>query len=206
MQWKLRLANLQQQLSRSIRMNWFLNNVPSQWRVAYGVIFTAIIMTVIYDYGWQIGLPLSLRNLSGLILFACIMFGAAASYVGARIYGSDYSQAIKISVIVPVIWHIKEMIVAMGFYGFGAGLYAGLQGPYLFYYGIIFMITGVFHLVYQVTLKCQKKPSDKLFKSTALLFLPMFTLGGLEGGVMMVFGFDLFVFQGFLTGYRAFIM
>ena len=187
-------------------MNWFLKNVPGHWRVALIVIVTAIIMTVIYDNGWKVGLPLALRNLSGLILFTCIMFGAGAAYVGARIYGRNYSQAIKIGLVVPVIWHIKEMIVAMGFYGFSAGLYAGIQGPYLFYYGIMCVVIAVFHLVYQIIRKCQKKPSDKLFKTTVLLFLPLLILGGLEGTVMLIFGFDLFVFQGFLTGYRAFIM
>lgn len=187
-------------------MNHLLTNIPAQWRVAFGIIATAIVMTIIYDYGWQVGLPLGLRNLSGLILFACIMFGAGAAYVGARIYGSTYKQAIKIALFVPLIWHIKEMIVTMGFYGFSAGLYSGIQGPYLFYYAIMCMVIAVFHLCYQLILKFQQKPSDKLFKSTSLLFLPMFILGGLESTVMLVFGFDLFVFQGFLTGYRAFIM
>jgi len=204
--WKLRLANLKLQQSRSISMNWFLNNVPSQWRVAFAVLVTAILMTVIYDYGWQIGLSLALRNLSGLILFGCIMFGAGAAYIGARIYGSSYAQAIKIALVIPVIWHIKEILVAMGFYGFGAGLYAGLQGPYLFYFGIMFMVIGAFNFIYQLVLRYQKKAGDKLFKSTALLFLPLITLIAFEGIGLAVFNFDLFIFQGFLTGYRAFIM
>ncbi|WP_114325734.1 hypothetical protein [Candidatus Colwellia aromaticivorans] len=187
-------------------MKWFLNNVPSQWRIAFAVVVTAIMMTVIYDYGWQIGLPLALRNLSGLILFSCIMLGAGAAYIGARVYGSNYAQAIKIALVTPVIWHIKEMIVCMGFYGFAAGLYSGIQGPYLFYYCIVFMLMGACHLLYQISLRLQKKSGDKIIKSTALFFIPMLVIGGLEGTVMLVFGFDLFVFQGFLTGYRAFIM
>ncbi|WP_286272875.1 hypothetical protein [Thalassotalea hakodatensis] len=187
-------------------MNFILKNIPSQWRVAYGVIFTAIIMTVIYDYGWHIDLPLALRNLSGLILFTCIMFGAGISYVGARINGSDFSQAIKIGLIVPFIWYIKEIMVAMNFYGFAAGLYAGLQGPYLFYFGMMFMMIAMFNLFYQLTLKILKKPSDKLLKPTVLLFLPTLVLGGVEGIGLAVFGVDVLVFQGFLAGYRTFIL
>jgi len=187
-------------------MNQLLNNIPAQWRVAFGILFTAIIMTIIYDYGWQVGLPLAIRNLSGLILFSCIMFGAGAAYVGARIYGSSYRQAIKIALFIPLIWHIKEMVVTMGFYGFAAGLYSGIQGPYLFYYAIMCMVIAIFHLCYQLVLKFSHKTTDKIFKTTSILFIPMFTLSSLEMIGLFVFGVDIFVFQGFLAGYRTFIM
>ncbi len=180
--------------------------IPAQWRVAVGIIVTATLMTIIYDYGWQIGLPLALRNLSGLVLFFCIMFGAGTAYVCARLYGSSYAQGLKIGLCVPLVWYIKEILVAMNFYGFAAGLYAGLQGPYLFYFGIIFMLIGIFNLIYQLTLKLLNKPSEKLFKATALSLLPTFVLGGIEGIGLAVFGVDVLVFQGFLAGYRTFIL
>jgi len=187
-------------------MKNILMNIPAQWRVTVGIIFIAIIMTVIYDYSWQVDFPLTLRNLSGLILFTCIMFGAGVAYIAARIYGSSFSKAVKISITVPIIWYIKEIIVAMNFYGFAAGIYAGLQGPYLFYFGIMFMMIGIFNLCYQVTLKLIKKPSEKLLKPTGLLLLPMFVLGGIEGIGLAVFGVDVLVFQGFLAGYRTIIL
>lgn len=187
-------------------MKNILTNIPAQWRVAVGIIVTAIIMTVIYDYSWKIDFPLVLRNLSGLLLFACIMFGAGFAYVAARMYGSSYSKAVKISLTVPIVWYIKEIIVAMNFYGFAAGLYSGLQGPYLFYFGLMFLVIGIFNFIYQITLKLLKKPSEKLFKPTALMLLPTFVLGGIEMIGLAVFGVDVLVFQGFLAGYRTFIL
>lgn len=187
-------------------MNFLLNNIPAQWRVACSVIVTAIIMTIIYDYGWQVGIPLEVRNLSGLILFACIMFGAGVTYIGARIAGGSYNQGIKIAMCVPLVWYVKEIIVAMNFYGFFAGLYSGIQGPYLFYFGLMFLVIGIFNLIYQLILKTLKKPSEKLFKPTALCLLPTLALGGIEGIGLAVFGVDVLVFQGFLAGYRTFIL
>ena len=184
-------------------MNWLSNYILPQWRVAAGVLVLGVVMTLIYDLGWQLGLPLILRNLAGLILFGCIMLGCGVAYVGARVYGASYGQAIKIGLVIPVIWHLKEISLAIGVYGFGPGLYAGLHGPYLFYYGMMFMVMGVAHLLYQIVLRCLAQPGDPMIKSTLLFTLPFMIVGGLEGVVMAVFGFDLFVFQGFLAGYRA---
>jgi hypothetical protein len=180
--------------------------ISPQWLGSVVVIVIAVLATLGYDLGWQLGLPLWLRNLFGLILFFCIMLGCGIGYISARCFGAGIKKSVKIALLAPALWHLKEMLVAANIYGLAQGFYIGLQGPYLFYYCSMMMVMGVSHFLYESS--CRLKTSHyqaKLF-STGYFFLPMLIVGGLEGGFMAVFGFDLFVFQGFLAGYKTLFM
>ena len=180
--------------------------IAPQWRWACIVILIAIFMTLGYDLGWKFGLPLSIRNFLGLILFACIMFGCGVAYIGSRLAGASIGTSAKIGLTPPVLWHVKEMIMAANIYGVGQGVYSGLQGPYLFYFCLMFIVMGICHLLTDVYQRFRKPEFNAQLLSTGYFFLPLLVIGGLEGVVNALFGFDIFVFQGFLAGYKTLFM
>ncbi len=187
-------------------MKTVIQMIPSQWIGSLVVVLVGVLATLAYDLGWQIGMPLEIRNLFGLVLFFCIMLGCGAGYIAARAFGAGIKKSMTIALVVPVLWHIKEMLVAANIYGLGQGVYAGLQGPYLFYYCLAFIVMGVSHLLYETWCRLQSPGYKAQFFATGYFFLPFLVIGGLEGIVQALLGFDLFVFQGFLAGYKTLFM
>lgn len=187
-------------------MRWFANKIDTQWRVSLGLLSLGIIMTLIYGSGWRVGLPVELRNLSGLVLFFCIMLGAGVSYIGARFNGAAPLRATKIAMLIPVVWHLKEIWAASQIFGFAEGIYAGLQGFYLFYYCLMLMIMGLSHLGCELYYKVSIPNNQRMWRCTGNFFWPILVLVGIEGIGEGLFGFEIFFFQGFNTGYRALFM
>jgi len=182
-------------------MTWIKQRITPRYYTALAVLSVAVLMTLVYDHGWKFGLPLGLRNLAGVVLFSCIMLGCGLAYLGARMGGATTLTAAQIGLLVPLVWHMKEMWVAGSIYGVGAGLYAGLQGPYLFYYCLMGVVMGLSHLFYELVQMLKGREAKPI--SAWVFFLPLLLIGGLEGLVQALWGYDIFVFQGFLAGYSA---
>ncbi|MDE0951156.1 MAG: hypothetical protein OSA45_07790 [Halioglobus sp.] len=172
-------------------------------RFGYPVLATllvAVLATLVYDYAWIWGVPLWLRNATGLLLFSCIMLSPAWVYGLSRLSGATWGRAVRLALVLPVLWHIKEIIAACKIFGIGPGIYTGLQGPYLFYYGLCFLAMGLGHLL--VSLFWHERSGASVWR-TPLFLLPLITLGSVEGLGFALFKYDLLFFQGFLAGYRA---
>ncbi len=172
-------------------------------RDSYPVAFTllvAVLATLAYDYAWRLGAPLWLRNGTGLLLFSCIMLSPLWVYPIGRVLGAPLGRAVRLALVLPVVWHLKEMLVATTIFGLGPGLYTGLQGPYLFYYGLSFGAMGVGHLL--LGLFAGAGLGISAWRAP-LFLLPVLALGSLEGLGFALFNYDLLVFQGFLAGYNA---
>jgi hypothetical protein len=167
---------------------------------AAATLLVAVLATLVYDYAWRLGAPLRLRNGAGLLLFTCIMLSPAWVYALSRLRGASWGRAVRWALLLPVLWHIKEMLAASSIFGIGPGLYTGLQGPYLFYYCLTFVAMGLGHLL--LGLFWRKRCSASIWR-TPLFLLPLVFLGGLEGLGFALFNYDLLVFQGFLAGYSA---
>jgi len=180
--------------------------IDPRWRFSVGVLLLAVLVSLIYGDGWRFDLPLALRNLTGLVLFACIMFGAGVAYIGARLYGAMPWQATKIALLFPVLWHLKEMWLVIEIYGVGPGIYAGLQGFYPFYYGLIFVVMGVAHLGFELYRKITGSGEPALWCCGGYFFLPLLVVAGLEALGLLLLGIDAFFFEGYLAGYRALFM
>ena len=187
-------------------MKWFANRIDPRWRISLGVLLLGVAMTLIYSFGWRFGLPVELRNYAGVVLFACIILGAGAGYAGARLTGAEPLQATKIGLLLPVLWHLKEMWAAGEIYGVGAGIYAGFQGFYLAYYCLIFMVMGVAHLGCELYSKISGQSDRRLWGCSGYFFLPLLVFCSMEGLGLLLFSFDIFLFQGFLAGYRVLFM
>ncbi len=187
-------------------MKWLLNTIDPRWRISLGVLLLAVVMSLIYSFGWRFGLPVGLRNYAGLVLFACIILGAGAGYTGARLSGAAPWQATKIGLLLPVLWHLKEMWAAAEIYGIGAGIYAGFQGVYLAYYCLVFVVMGVAHLGCALHGKIAAAGDRGQWRSSGYFFLPLLVVCGIEGLGLWLFGYDVFLFQGFLAGYRVLFM
>ncbi|NIB38600.1 hypothetical protein HBA55_03330 [Pseudomaricurvus alkylphenolicus] len=174
--------------------------IQPQWRTAMVLLVTAIVMTLVYDFG--LALPVILRNTAGVILFGCIILGAGVSYIGARMKGSSPLQATKIGLLLPVLWHLKEIWMAGQIFGLAAGIYAGLQGFYLFYYALMFLVMGAAHLCCELYYLLGNKEQSCSWGVSGYFLLPMLLLCALEWLGWMLTGLDIFMFQGFLQGYR----
>lgn len=187
-------------------MNWLTKMIASRWLLSLSILFLSVVMTLIYDFGWRFGLPVEIRNYVGLILFLCIMVGAGGGYAGARVNGAEPWQAIKIGLLVPVIWHLKEIWMASEIFGFGAGIYAGLQGFYIAYYCLIFFVMGIVHFSYELYRKLVVRNERNWLRCTGYFFFPLVLICSIEAIALMFFGLDLFLFQGFLKVYRIIFM
>jgi uncharacterized membrane protein len=178
--------------------------ISPRWRVAVGILLLGILMTLLYDFA--LALPIGLRNLAGVILFACIMLGAGFSYFGARWAGASPGQATKVSLLLPVLWHLKEIWMAGKIFGFSAGVYAGLQGFYLFYYALIFLVIFVAHLLCELINRMRKSNDNSSWLYAGYFLIPMVTICLLEWVGWLLTGKDIFMFQGYLGGYRYLFM
>jgi len=187
-------------------MTWLVKMIDPRWHLSIGVLLLAVLVSLVYGDGWRFDLPLALRNVTGLVLFTCIMFGAGVAYVGARLNGAMPWQATKIGLLVPVIWHIKEMWLVIEIYGFGPGVYSGLQGFYPFYYGLIFVVMGVAHLGCEFYRKVSASTAAAQWSCSGYFFLPLLVVVGLEALGLLLLGTDVFFFEGYLAGYRALFM
>jgi len=187
-------------------MTWFVKMIDPRWRFSIGVLLLAVLVSLIYGESWRFDLPLALRNASGLVLFSCIMFGAGVAYAGARLNGAMPWQATKIALLLPVIWHLKEIWLVIEIYGVGPGIYAGLQGFYPFYYGLIFVVMGVAHLACELYRKVTDSGGPALWCCGGYFFLPLLVVAGLEALGLLLLGTDAFFFEGYLAGYRALFM
>ncbi|MFT6993256.1 MAG: hypothetical protein ACJASL_005259 [Paraglaciecola sp.] len=187
-------------------MNWLTKTINPQWLLSLSILLLSVIMTLIYDFGWRFGIPIEIRNYVGLILFFCIMLGAGVGYAGARVNGAEPWRATKIGLLVPVLWYIKEIWMASEIFGLGAGVYTGLQGFYLAYYCFIFLVMGIVHLGYELYRKLIVRNERNLWRCTGYFFLPLLLVCSLEAIALIFFGFELFLFQGFLKVYRIIFM
>lgn len=185
-------------------MAFGLSFVAAPWRVALSVLGISLLMTVIYDYAFF--LPLGIRNLAGIILFLCIMLGAPVAYLGARCGAADSKKAVKIGLLIPVLWHLKEIWMAGKLFGFAEGFYAGLQGFYLFYYALMIFLMGIVHFGYALYQHFRGASTPVGWMTTGYFLLPMLALCFVELLVYRIAGLDLFMFQGYLQGYRYFFM
>jgi hypothetical protein len=184
-----------------------LNNlIQPHWHMALYVYSTAVIMTIIYDFGGHLGLSVIYRNYAGVLLFTCIMLGAGVSYAGARLAGALPLRATKIGLLLPLLWYLKELWMAIKIYGFGAGIYTGLQGFYLYYFGLIFMVMGVFHLCLECYQKTFVKRYKAMWRCSAYFFVPLLLFLGIEVLGWFFLGIDILFFRGFLEGYRLIFM
>lgn len=162
-------------------------------------LLVAIVATLIYDYAWLLSAPLWLRNGVGLLLFACIMLSPLWVYALGRLLGANWGRAVRLALVLPVVWYAKEMFAAVKIFGVGPGLYTGVQGPYLFYFALSFIAMGAGHLL--IALFAGKRIGASLWR-TPLFLLPTILLAALEGVWFALFKYDLLFFQGFLAGYR----
>jgi hypothetical protein len=182
------------------------NLIQPRWRMALGIFSVAVFMTVIYDFGGHFGLPVIYRNYAGVLLFICIMLGAGVAYAGARLAGALPLQATKISLLLPLLWYLKEIWMAIKIYGVGAGMYAGLQGFYPYYFGLICVVMGVFHLCLELYQKTFIRGYKAMWRCSGYFFAPLLLLLGVEVLGWFVLGLDILFFQGFLKGYRLMFM
>jgi|GEM_PF-1864216 len=187
-------------------MNSLISRIPCAWRTSLGVLLFGLMLSVIYDLGWRYGLSIEARNIAGILLFSCIMLGAAVAYAGARLSGAKTMLSVKIALLVPIVWHIKEICMASKLFGIGPGLYSGIQGYYWAYYGLILVSMGIIHLGLELYFKVTLKDNRSVWRGSGYFFLPLFLVLGIEAFGWFLFRFDLFLFHGYLTGYRALFM
>ncbi len=187
-------------------MNRLIKNIAPAWRASLGVLLLGLAMSIVYGFGWRFGLPLELRNYSGLVLFGCIMFGPAVAYAGARFNGATVWLSTKIGLFLALIWHLKEICMASKIFGIGPGIYAGIQGYYWAYYGLVLVFMGVIHLGIEFYIKMTAENRRSIWRGCGYFFLPLFAVLSIEAFGFLVFDFDLFLFRGFLMGYRALFM
>ena len=183
-----------------------MKTIDPRWRVSVGVLLLGVVMSLSYGYGWRLGLPLELRNLAGFVLFACIMLGAGVAYAGARLNGANPWLAAKIGLLFPLVWHLKEMWLAVEIYGLGSGIYAGLQGFYPFYYCLVFAVMGVAHLGCGIYGNSISSAIPAQWRYTAYSLLPLLTIVALELLGLVLLGTEIFFFEGYLAGYRTLFM
>ncbi|BFM14059.1 hypothetical protein R50073_02420 [Maricurvus nonylphenolicus] len=185
-------------------MAFGLSFIAAPWRAAWSILLLSIVMMLIYDMAFF--LPLGIRNLAGVTLFICIMCGAAISYGWARAADAGTFKAIKIGLFIPFLWHLKEIVMAGKIFGVAEGIYAGLQGFYLIYYALMILSMGAVHLVYELY-RCYRGSGTRYMCLASSYFLmPMLGVCFIEWLVYHVAGLDLFMFQGYLQGYRYLFM
>ncbi|MDN3697544.1 hypothetical protein QWY97_09285 [Vibrio cortegadensis] len=171
-----------------------------EWYASLASLATLILVTLAFDYGWKAGMSLETGNIFGVLVFCTIMASGPISYIGARIAGAVGKQAIKIALLVPFIWHLKEIYNAIEFFGVAEGIYAGLQGWYIFYYCLIFALFGIIELVARVIEKFIQKKNVKVLPAF-LYFLPFIIVFGIESYFWTTIGYDPFILMGYLDVY-----
>ena len=61
-------------------------------------------------------------------MFCTIIASGSISYIGARLTGAVGKYAIKIALLTPSLWYVKEVYNAIEFFGVAEGIFAGFQG------------------------------------------------------------------------------
>ncbi|MGF1760947.1 hypothetical protein L4D76_24105 [Photobacterium sagamiensis] len=171
-----------------------------QWYTSLSTLALLILTTIAFDYGWKAGMSLEMGNTFGLMVFCIILTSGPISYIGARVAGSVGKEAIKIALLVPFLWHMKEIYNAIEFFGVAEGIYAGLQGWYIFYYCLIFLSFGLIEVVARMIEKFVQKKEVKILPAL-LYFLPFIIIFGIESYFWGAMGYDPFILMGYLDVY-----
>ncbi len=86
--------------------------------IAFGVLFaTGLAASLIYDYGWQWGVPQGIRSMIAPVVFAVLMGGGALVMAVAVWQGLHFWRALAWASLLPAIWLVKEIVLVLQIHG-----------------------------------------------------------------------------------------
>lgn len=173
-----------------------------KWWASLSLLTFFIVATTLFNYGQDMGLSAKTSDSFAMTEFYLLLVSGPISFLLARICGAKGFDAVRIGLLVPCVWYLREIYVATGFFSLPKAIFWGFQGSFLAYFSLTMLLFGVIDFFARLTEKFVLKQNVKVLPAI-LPCLPFIILFAIENYFWINHGYDVFVIMGFLEVYSA---
>jgi hypothetical protein len=167
------------------------------------VLLTMAATSAIYSYSWRINndtLQWIIANISAVLLFVSIGFGALVIYPMAFFRGASTAERIIASLVTPLAWDIKEIVRVSEFFTYSEALYYGLNQVFLLSIFGAFAQMGLCELICRWRLGRRGEAPARVFSAIPVISI-LLGLGAFY--VILIWGVGVHFFYIYIEGYKA---
>ncbi len=167
------------------------------------VLFTMAATSVIYNYSWRINnvtLQWIVANVSAVLLFVSIGFGALVIYPVAFFRGAGTAERIIASLVTPIAWDIKEIVRVSQYFTYPEALYYGINQVFLLSIFGAFAQMGLCELICRWRLSKRGEGPARVFSAIPVISI-LLGLGAFY--VILIWGVGVHFFYIYVEGYKA---
>jgi hypothetical protein len=167
------------------------------------VLASMLVSWIIYNGSWKIRndiVQFVVANISAIVLFVSIGFGAFVIYPIAYFGGASLRERVLASLVTPIVWNIKEIVRVTQFFTLGESVYYGLNQVLLLCMFGAFAQMGLCEMICRWRLNKRGEGPLRVISSGPVVSIAS---GLVAFFVLMVWGLGVHYFYIYMEVYKA---